>query len=573
MAHIRACIGAVALALAGVLSGRVDLVVLATPFAAVAMWALMRRPTTAPAIGSTLAHRSIREGEATTWTITITPADSIDVAAAQVALDDRWQLAAPTGVVTVDGDRTQPDESLTLGIDLRSLQWGRRQIGPALVAASSAFGAFRFGPTSPTLPELTTLPLPTIFDSSAPVPSPAGLIGLHRSRRRGDGTEFATIRPFTVGDRLRRVNWPVSLRTGALHVATTHADSDTDVLLVVDATIDAGTSGGIDGPASSLDRSVRGAGAIAAHFLRHGDGVALRAVGSTSAALVQVGHGTPHLRRILGQLATIEAGGHPPRQISRPAELARLGFQAGGLALVLSPLLSAPSARRVRRTRPTRDDRPRHRHAPRTDAGPRPGSQQCARLAHPTARTRPHAQGTRARRHPDRRMARTRHRRPGPSRPRPTRRGTPNRPPMTHHQTGHGADRLVQAAPRPSSPPTRGRDRIHHRCRRALDRRRHARLAAGRARRPHDRRLRPARHGDPRRVRRRLRRELGNAHRSRRHDLAARSSTRHRRVPPRHRRRRNDSTTRRPAARRCPPLDPLQRHHRWASRLPSGCSP
>ena len=246
------------------------------------------------------------------------------------------------GVVTVDGDRIQPDESLTLGIDLRSLQWGRRQIGPALVAASSAFGAFRFGPTSPTLPELTTLPLPTIFDSSAPVPSPAGLIGLHRSRRRGDGTEFATIRPFTVGDRLRRVNWPVSLRTGALHVATTHADSDTDVLLVVDATIDAGTSGGIDGPASSLDRSVRGAGAIAAHFLRHGDGVALRAVGSTSAALVQVGHGTPHLRRILGQLATIEAGGHPPRQISRPAELARLGFQAGGLALVLSPLLSAP---------------------------------------------------------------------------------------------------------------------------------------------------------------------------------------------------------------------------------------
>ena len=342
MAHIRACIGAVALPLAGVLSGRVDLVVLAAPFVAAAAWALMRRPTTTPAIDSALAHRSIREGEATTWTITITPADSIDVAAAQVALDDRWQLAAPSGVVTVDGERIPPGESLTLGIDLRSLQWGRRQIGPALVAASSAFGAFRFGPTSPSLPELTTLPLPTIFDSSAPVPSPAGLIGLHRSRRRGDGTEFATIRPFTVGDRLRRVNWPVSLRTGALHVATTHADSDTDVLLVVDATIDAGTSGGIDGPASSLDRSVRGAGAIAAHFLRHGDGIALRAIGSASAARVQVGHGTAHLRRILGQLATIEAGGHPPRQISRPAELARLGFQAGGLALVLSPLLSAP---------------------------------------------------------------------------------------------------------------------------------------------------------------------------------------------------------------------------------------
>src|SRR6478735_1326666 len=113
MAHIRACIGAVALPLAGVLSGRVDLVVLAAPFVAAAAWALMRRPTTTPAIDSALAHRSIREGEATTWTITITPADSIDVAAVQVALDDRWQLAAPSGVVTVDGERITPGESLT----------------------------------------------------------------------------------------------------------------------------------------------------------------------------------------------------------------------------------------------------------------------------------------------------------------------------------------------------------------------------------------------------------------------------------------------------------------------------
>ena len=446
MAHIRACIGAVALPLAGVLSGRVDLVVLAAPLAAVAMWALMRRPTTTPAIDSALAHRSIREGEATTWTITITPADSIDVAAAQVALDDRWQLAAPSGVVTVDGDRTQPDESLTLGIDLRSLQWGRRQIGPALVAASSTFGAFRFGPTSPSLPELTTLPLPTIFDSSAPVPSPAGLIGLHRSRRRGDGTEFATIRPFTVGDRLRRVNWPVSLRTGALHVATTHADSDTDVLLVVDATIDAGTSGGIDGPASSLDRSVRGAGAIAAHFLRHGDGIALRAIGSTSAG-TRPGRARNRPPSPDPRTTRHHRSRRPPASTDQPPR--RTGTtRLPGRRPRPRPLTAAvrTRARRIRRTRPTRDDRARHRHAPRTDAGPRPGSEQCARLAHPTPRTRPHAPRARTRRHPHRRVAWTRHRRPSAPRPRPTRRGTPNRPTMTHHPTDPCVRQLVQTA-------------------------------------------------------------------------------------------------------------------------------
>ena len=40
-------------------------------------------------------------------------------------------------------------------------------------------------------------------------------------RREGDGTEFSSIRPFHSGDRMRRINWRVSLRTGALHVVST----------------------------------------------------------------------------------------------------------------------------------------------------------------------------------------------------------------------------------------------------------------------------------------------------------------------------------------------------------------
>ena len=54
-----------------------------------------------------------------------------------------------------------------------------------------------------TIVNTFSLPEPAAFDSSAPAPHPRGLVGMHRSARPGQGSEFATLRPFQVGDRLR----------------------------------------------------------------------------------------------------------------------------------------------------------------------------------------------------------------------------------------------------------------------------------------------------------------------------------------------------------------------------------
>ena len=157
--------------------------------------------------------------------------------------------------------------------------------------------------------------LPTIapYDSRAEAPQPVGLVGAHRSQRPGSGTELAGIRPFEPGDRLRRINWRVSLRTRTLHVVSTRAEEDTGVLLVVDALADHGVSGGIDGAASSLDLSVRAASAIAEHHVRSGDRVALRVVGR-GRELVGYGAGARHLRRVQDTLAD-----DPPRRGRRDA--------------------------------------------------------------------------------------------------------------------------------------------------------------------------------------------------------------------------------------------------------------
>jgi uncharacterized protein (DUF58 family) len=180
------------------------------------------------------------------------------------------------------------------------------------------------------------IPQPAPYDTRAEVPQPTGLVGGHRSRRIGSGTEFEGIRPFAVGDRLRRINWPVSLRTGELHVITTRAEQDAGVWLVVDGLRDIGESGGVDGQASSLDLTVRAASALAEHHIRQGDRVGLLVV-AADGTRVRLGSGSRHLHAIQGTLARVrtEARSVPPERLD-------LGAGAGSVVYVLSPMLFMP---------------------------------------------------------------------------------------------------------------------------------------------------------------------------------------------------------------------------------------
>ncbi|MFC7612951.1 DUF58 domain-containing protein [Actinokineospora soli] len=114
----------------------------------------------------------------------------------------------------------------------------------------------------------------------APLPAP------------GEGTEHRSVRPFQPGDRVRRVDWRVTLRAGAstglplgsLHVRERHAEADADLLLAIDSRVDVGSDVGewstpAEGvavrPGGSLDTAVRTAVALAAGYLRQGDRVGL----------------------------------------------------------------------------------------------------------------------------------------------------------------------------------------------------------------------------------------------------------------------------------------------------------
>ena len=339
-AHARALLGGLLLAVTAVLARRPDLLVLATPLVGAAVWAVMLRPQCLPEVSHSIGHGVVREGEATTWHVEVRDSEGRVDDVAAVLEATTWIDRQPVDGQVVVSLRDDGDEALAVVI--RPTRWGSRQVGPTLVVASSAWAGFRCAPKQGESRTLVALPQTSRFDASAPPVRTPGLVGVNRSPRQGSGTEFASIRPFQPGDRLRRIHWAQSLRTGILHVTSTWADHDRHVVLLIDALTDVGESDGIDGRASSLDVSLRAAGAIAEHYISTGDRVALAVIDARGMKRLPPATGHRQLRRMLEVMARVE----PATEFDDDGRMPR-GLGQGALVVMLSPLVSPTALQRA----------------------------------------------------------------------------------------------------------------------------------------------------------------------------------------------------------------------------------
>ncbi|MGI8523823.1 MAG: DUF58 domain-containing protein [Nocardioides sp.] len=310
------------------LLGRPVVLVLVAPFVVLAALGLMTKPAGNAAVWTRLAHGTLQEGQGTLSELSLSGADDVEWVTRVSALAEYVALSPTDGVYGYFADDPVP-------LKVSPRRWGRRRIGEEKIGLFSPWAGYRWGPFGLPGLEAYVLPAKTPYDSVAEAPQPLGLIGRNRSRRVGSGTEFSGIRPYQPGDRLKRINWRVSLRTDALHVVTTRAEEDTALLLVVDALADYGVSGGVGREESSLDVGMRAAAAIAEQHVRGGDRVALRVIGY-AAEHVRYGAGERHLRRILGTLARVRPGVPPDVVLDR----LEFGATAGTVVVVLSPMLS-----------------------------------------------------------------------------------------------------------------------------------------------------------------------------------------------------------------------------------------
>lgn len=208
-------------------------------------------------------------------------------------------------------------------------------------------GLYVYGPVVGESARHTVLPPVEALPPGPLPPRAAGLVGAHRSARPGDGTELRDIRPFRPGDRLRRIDWRVSLRaeaagTRSLHVREHHAEADADLLLALDTRLDVGPLVGewntapTDAqvrPGGSLDLGVRAVSTLAATFLRHGDRVGLIDLGHPRAG-VHLGSGHRQLQRIRHQLVHATRGSTVEDPVLNHALVPK-----GATLVVLSPFL------------------------------------------------------------------------------------------------------------------------------------------------------------------------------------------------------------------------------------------
>lgn len=184
-----------------------------------------------------------------------------------LALSRGWQVTAL---------RLSAGERHLLRIPVSCRHWGGYLLGNLYIRARDGLGFFVWEGHLDDRRPLRVYPRQEGLRS---LPRPAEtqvFAGNEVSKTKGDGIEFTDVRPFLPGDRVRRINWRLSTRRGELYVDEFHRERNTDIILFIDTF----TTVEQNGESTHL-LVVRGAAALAEHYLQRRDRVGMIGFGGT----------------------------------------------------------------------------------------------------------------------------------------------------------------------------------------------------------------------------------------------------------------------------------------------------
>ena len=217
-------------------------------------------------------------------------------------------LELPRGMEVVEGDdarsvRLSAGEHRVLPFKLRCTSWGVYELGTIGVRARDRLRLVTWEDRHESSYRLKAYPKPmTVRRLLAPLQTQA-LAGSEVARARGDGVEYADIRDFVPGDRVRAINWRASARRQSLVVNDRHPERNTDVVLFIDSFVDVRGS-----DSSVLVEAVRAAAALATRYLERRDRVGLVGFGGVLRWL-QPGMGMTQRYRLIETM--VETGVEP----------------------------------------------------------------------------------------------------------------------------------------------------------------------------------------------------------------------------------------------------------------------
>jgi uncharacterized protein (DUF58 family) len=317
--------------LAAVALGRPELVAVVAPFAVVlAAGVATARPPELELDGALERNRAL-EGDELAFRAQVAAGDRVERLELHLLPDDGLGVDGPLTLHLRAGERRD------LELEVRCLRWGAYEPGEIHVRALDRLGVFTFEDAIDLSAPLKVYPRPEqVLELLKPLETQV-YTGNQVARTKGEGIEFAEIRPFVAGDRVRRVNWRASARRGELVVNELHPEQNTDVVLFLDTVSEARTA-----QRGTLDLTVRAAAALAGAYLARKDRVGVVGFGGFLNWLLPA-TGVVQLYRIVDSLldteivlnyAWKEVDLLPPRTLPPKA-----------LVVAVTPLLHEPSAR------------------------------------------------------------------------------------------------------------------------------------------------------------------------------------------------------------------------------------
>ncbi len=246
-----------------------------------------------------------------------------------------WHLLPPEAICPGGGNRLlvtlRPGEERTFQHEVIFPRRGAYTLG-------RLYGRVHPGPDlQPLLAEYHYDQLCRVYPRIAPLPRPVPPLYTHASfgnyvsRTAGEGLEFAGIRAYSSGDRLRRVHWRVSLARQQLYVTDYYCERNADVVILLD------TLASVGGPqGNTLDVAVRAASSLAAHYLHQKDRVGLIQYGGVC-SWVSPAAGQLQLYRLLDTL--LETQMHFSYLSGDLSRIPPRALPAGALIFVVTTLL------------------------------------------------------------------------------------------------------------------------------------------------------------------------------------------------------------------------------------------
>jgi uncharacterized protein (DUF58 family) len=270
-----------------------ELVAVAAPFALLPAASLVLARGPRVGVDVSVDRERVLEGDEAELVVTLRAeigADRLDVF---LELPPDTSLVEGANPVTV---RLRDGETRELPYRVRCGRWGAYRIGRVFLRARDHLSFASWEAQLDRRVPLKAFPREEAVRALLRPADTQVFSGNHVARQKAEGIEFADLRPFVAGDRVRHVNWRATARRGELWINEQHPERNSDVIVVLDTFSEAMREG-----RSTLDLAVRGAASLASRYLSHKDRVGFVTFGGMLNWLLP-STGTAQLYRIIDSL-------------------------------------------------------------------------------------------------------------------------------------------------------------------------------------------------------------------------------------------------------------------------------